>query len=310
MNSLIMPPSIKGIGLSTLAKRKPQTLLAAIQHNRRDPEGRGWRNKSDPRQIHLNQRLTGPDSTVDVVLLQGALMDSVGHTPRRKDYSQGFEVLFTTPPDFTVSYDAYFSWCLDWTRANVGDGGVLSADSHFDEGEPHLHILMVPITDGQWIGNAFATPKTWPGLQAKFGRDLELMFGLKTAPQLKGKALTAASTTVKAGLIELLAPHIAGDVLDEILKLAGRKPAGLLRVMKLNQVNGDGGEAFKRIALSAGKGSKKNAGRSHMGSKQSHMGLKLTPKKANPFLCMGSKQHSHQKQHRQRLSWNKCHSSN
>lgn len=292
MSGLVLPPSVKSIGLSALAGRKPQSLLAAAQHNRRHPEGRGWRRKSDPTQIHLNQCLLGPDSTEGVVALQEAMMASVGYTPKRKDYSQAFELLFTTPDDFTVEYLAYFAWCVEWTQDNLGRGIVLTADTHFDEGidkkTPHLHILMVPIVGGVWVGNGFTSTKTWPELQAKFGRDIGLTFGLKLLPQLKGKALTEAATAVNTRLTELLAPHLDSDVLQALLKLTRRKPAGLIGPLGMTgDRGGDGGAAFQRIALSAGKGCKTERRAKPYGIGPNAYGIENDPEKAIPFLCSG-----------------------
>ena len=258
MSGLILPPSIKGISLSKLGKRKPQSLLEAAQHNLRDVEGRGWMHKSDPAKIHLNRSLAGPGASAGVVALQEKFMVQAGYAPARRDYLQAFEVLFTTPTDFTVDYSDYFEWCLVWTRDNLGRDVVLTADTHFDEGEPHLHILVVPVVGGEWVGNVFATPKTWPKLQAKFGRDVEVAFGLKLVPQLKGKALTDAANEVKERLTELLAPHVSPAVLEALLRLAGRKPAALVGPLGITGGSGgDGGAAFKRIAMSTGKGPKR-----------------------------------------------------
>jgi len=292
MSGLVLPPAVKSIGLSTLGKRKPQSLLEAVQHNRRHPDGRGWLHKSDPTKIHLNQCLHGPGSTEGVVALHEGMMASVGYTPMRKDYSQAFEVLFTTLPDFTVDYTVFFAWCLAWTQANLGRDIVLSADSHFDEGKdgtaPHLHILMAPIVGGEWAGNGFVTTKTWPKLQAKFGRDLEAVFDIKLMPQLKGKALTEAATAVKERLTELLAPHIGLDVLQALLKLAGRKPAGLVGPLGINGgAAGDGGAAFQRTALSTGKGGKKERWTKPYGIEPNAYGIEIDREKVIPFLCSG-----------------------
>lgn len=288
MSELVLPPMAKSIGLSTLGNRKPQSLLAAAQHNRRHPDGRGWRHKSDPKKIHLNTRLTGPDTTEGVVALQEAMMARVGYAPKRRDYSQAFEAMFTTPIDFSVDCADYFEWCLAWTMDNLGDGCVLSADSHYDEGPPHLHILLTPISDGKWVGNAFTSGKAWPIVQAKFGRDLELKFGLKLVPQLKGKALTEASQAVQARLTELLAPHVNPDVLQALIKLARRKPAGLVGPLGINgERGGDGGAAFRRIAMSTGKGAKTERRSKPYGIEPNAYGIEIDRKKAIPFLCSG-----------------------
>lgn len=288
MSGLVLPPTIKGIGLSALGNRKPQTLLEAAQHNKRDPEGRGWRHKSNPKMIHLNQCLEGPGDSDGVVELQEAMMAGVGYAPKRHDYSQAFEVLFTAPADFSIDYSEYFAWCLAWIKRNLGQDIVLTADTHFDEGEPHLHILLVPIADGKWVGSGFATPKIWPKLQEQFGRDVGAAFGLKLTPQLKGKALIDAASAVRERLTELLTPHISGELLAAILRLAVRKPAGLIGPLGMTSgTGGDGGAAFKRIALSAGKGGKKERRSNPYGIEPNAYGIEIDQEKAIPYLCNG-----------------------
>lgn len=286
---LVLPPTVKSIGLSTFDNRKPQSLLAAAQHNRRHPDGRGWQRKSDPKEIHRNECLLGPETCEGVVELHAALMSGVGYTPKRHDYTQAVELLFTAPHDFAIDHRDYLVWCLGWAQENLGHGAVLSADTHFDEGidgkAPHLHILMAPIVNGEWAGSGFVTTKTWPKLQAQFGRDIELKFGLKLMPQLKGKALTEAATAVKERLTELLEGHIDPAVLAALLKLAGRKPSGLMGPLGITGgAGGDGGAAFRRIALSPGKGAKKERTSISYGIETDPANH---PEKPIPFLCSG-----------------------
>lgn len=292
MSDLVLPPASKSIGLSTLDGRKPQSLLAAAQHNRRHPDGRGWQRKSDPNAIHRNECLLGPETCEGVVQLHAEMMTAVGYTPKRKDFTQAHEILFTTPPDLKVDHRAYLAWCLEWTQANLGHDIVLSADTHFDEGKdgkaPHLHILVAPISDGKWVGNTLTSGKTWPVVQAKFGRDLELKFGLKLMPQLKGKALTDAATAVNQSLTALLARHIPPDVLQALLKLTRRKPSGLVGPLGLApRAAGDGGAAFRRIALSTGKGAKKERTSNPYGIEPNAYGFEIDQEKAIPLFCNG-----------------------
>ena len=288
----VLPPSVKGIGLSKLNKRKAQTLLDAARHNLRDSEGRGWMHKSDPAKIRQNRNLAGPSESAGVVALQAELMARAGYVPARHDYTQAFEVVFTTPTEFPVSYEKYFAWCLAWTTNNLGKDIVLNASSHFDESEPHLHILMAPVVNGDWVGSNFASTKTWPKLQAKFGLDVEAALGLKLAPQLKGRALTKAANEVKERLTELLEPHVTPDVLGALLRLAGRKPAGLLGPLGITAgYANDGGEEFKRIALSTGRGPGRERAVNPYGIEPNPYGIenrvKVDPEKADPILVYG-----------------------
>ena len=302
MDNQVLPPTVKGISLSRTGNRKSQTLLAAVQHNKRDVGGRGWRHKSEPQRICLNRCLAGPETPEGVVARHATLMAHAGYRIRRKDYLQAVEIVFTTPAEFRVDHGEYLAWCLAWLTGHYGGDITLSADAHYDEGPPHLHVLVVPVIGGQWVGSDFATPKTWPEVQAMFGVDVGAKFGLKLVPQLKGKKLADAAQKVRAALAELLQPHISGDLLAELLRLAGRRPGGLIKPLgledEMSSKSGDGGAAFKRIALSTGKGPKRERSPIPYGIKASAFdeeeipyGIEnspeIDPEKSNPILVSG-----------------------
>jgi len=105
----------KTIGLSTYGGRKPQTLLQATKHNRRDDQSeRGSRDHIDPTCTHLNRVLAGPDTPAGVVELARSLMDGAAVVMKRKDYTQAYELLFSLPASTAIDTGLFFSHCLRW----------------------------------------------------------------------------------------------------------------------------------------------------------------------------------------------------
>lgn len=260
MKEGIRAPSVKTIGLSGYNNRKKQTLLTAARHNLRDIQKElGADGHIDPGRICLNQTLAGPDTPAGVVALAKSLMDGIGYTPKRKDYTQAHEVLITLPGRSTVEAGQYFSFCLDFIVAQFGPDAILSAIVHHDEAEPHLHVLLIPIAGGQYVGSSLITKPSLAELIDKFAADALKSFGIVVMTSIKGKDRARAAQMVDKGLRVALDGIASPALLQAILKAAARHPAPFMEPLELrldDQLD-DGGAAFRRIALSTGKGAKK-----------------------------------------------------
>ena len=171
--------AVKTIGLSKRMKRKPQTLLQADKHNRRETQKeRGSRSHIDPARSHLNRRIAGPALSADVVALALARMAGAGYKPLRHDYTQAYELLFSLPAGTSIDTAVYFAQCLQWAVAQFGLDNILSADEHHDEGAPHLHILVLPMAGVRYLGSKLIDRVRLAGLRDSFA-GLALAFGLK-----------------------------------------------------------------------------------------------------------------------------------
>ena len=171
--------AVKTIGLSKRMKRTPQTLLQAVNHNRRETQKeRGSRSHIDPARSHLNRRIAGPALPADVVALAQARMAGAGYKPLRHDFTQAYELLFSLPADTSIDTAVYFGQCLQWAIAQFGLDNILSADEHHDEAAPHLHILVLPMAGVRYLGNKLIERVRLASLRDSFAK-LALAFGLK-----------------------------------------------------------------------------------------------------------------------------------
>lgn len=171
--------AVKTIGLSKRMKRKPQTLLQAVKHNRRETQKeRGARSHIDPARSHLNRRIAGPTLSADVVALALARMAGAGYKPLRHDYTQAYEALFSLPAGTSIDTAVYFAQCLQWAITQFGLDNILSADEHHDEGAPHLHILVLPMAGVRYLGSKLIDRVRLASLRDSFA-ELALAFGLK-----------------------------------------------------------------------------------------------------------------------------------
>lgn len=151
---------VKGISLSerkdphTGIKRKPQTLLMAARHNLREIQAENGADygKLDPTRIHLNELLAGPDKASDVVMLNNRLFATAGKDPakQRKDYVQASEHVLSLAPG--QEERGFFSVVVECFKGIYGDDNILNATVHRDQEQPHIHILVSPVTGGSYQG--------------------------------------------------------------------------------------------------------------------------------------------------------------
>lgn len=256
----IKPLDAKTIGASTYAGRKPQTLIQAAKHNLRAIQKElGANSHIDATRICLNEIMAGPDTPAGVAALALSLMAAAGVevSKLRKDHTQAHELLFTLSADTTVNTQDYFGRCLAWVGDQFGHDNILSAVVHLDEAAPHLHILIVPVQDGRYLGTSLIDRARLKKLRALFAAEVAPTFGLKVMEPLTGARRSRAieaiydrlKTTQNAILQNVLWDVVKADIV--------RNPARYMARLGITHVPvNDGGAEFRRIALSTGKGGK------------------------------------------------------
>lgn len=171
---------VKSIGTSTKEGRRPVTLRAAAQHNKRDGDARlAHRGMIDTELSRLNYSLAGADDPAGVVSLAQARMQAVDYVPRRKDYVQAVEFVFSLPPDTSVDHRAFFARCVGWLGDRFGQENILSADVHLDQGHPHCHALLCPILGGRWVGSKVSDKGKTAEHWESFRQEVAKAFGMK-----------------------------------------------------------------------------------------------------------------------------------
>jgi hypothetical protein len=255
---MMIRPAAKSIGLSGYGGRKKQSLLTAARHNLRDIQKElGADSHIDAGRIYLNEIIAGPDTPAGVNEFALALMAGIGYKPKRKDFTQAHELLFTLASKTQLDTRAFFRFCLDFLVAEFGLESILSAVVHHDESAPHLHVLLIPIADGEYVGSSLITKPSLEELLEKFRVSAFKAFRVRVEKPLTGQMRAQVTQTVHEGLKTMLGPHIHGAVLDAILKAAGRNPASFMAALNIAMPElNDGGAEFRRIALSTGKGGK------------------------------------------------------
>jgi hypothetical protein len=87
----------------------------------------------------------------DAVAAWRERVNTVGLGKPRKDAVRALEAVISASPEWfaQASYDDRIAWrdqSMAWAARTFGDENILSAHSHDDEGNPHLQILAIPLT--------------------------------------------------------------------------------------------------------------------------------------------------------------------
>lgn len=263
MSMVILPLGVKTIGASTYRGRKAQTLLQAARHNLRDIQKElGANSHIDATRIGLNEVIAGPGTPTGVAALALELMAGAGVEvgKLRKDHTQAHELLFTLPADSTVNTQAYFKHCHAWAVDQFGRDNILSAVIHRDESAPHMHVLIVPMDGGRYVGTSLIDRAKLAKLRAGFATDVAPVFGLRVTPPLTGAARAKVIEVIYGRLQSTHDPILNSALWLTVKADIARNPASYAARMGIvpeyTLPGNDGGKEFKRIALSSGKGGK------------------------------------------------------
>lgn len=235
-------------------------LLVAARHNKRaDQFERGSRNHIEPTKTCLNQVLAGPPTPEVVMCIARQAMDAAGVRPRKGGVA-AIEFVFSLHGDSGLDELAYFGSCLTWLARRYGSSNILSADVHFDESSPHMHILLLPLIDGRMRGSDLVDLKQWAELRARFTSEVAEAHGLR-APlmRLTGRAKIRAEQQILQELQIRSDPALKSAVWHAIRDAIGSNPRKFLTALGLQQTVADKGrgkvrpKTFTQIMTGTGK---------------------------------------------------------
>jgi hypothetical protein len=206
--------SAKSISMSKRLDRKRQTLQVAASHNLRDLQAEhGAKDNIALELSHLNVILRGPASPQEIVTNADQLKAkyAVPKQKMRADHVQALEFVISSRGDTGFDEMAYFNASLRWLIEVFTHEMVLSAVVHYDEGAPHMHVLVLPIIDGEYKGGEPIDFSRLPRLTKRFATDVGKLFGLSFVPKTK---FHKAKRTVAFNLIIDHLTHYADPLLS------------------------------------------------------------------------------------------------
>lgn len=131
----------------------------------------------DPQRSHLNRILYGAATSKEVERQARTAWNGVKKI--RKNAIHGVEVLVCLPYTYTGDAMAFFNDALAWAD-EFFQVPVLSAIAHFDEPAPHMHIILLPIIDGELQGSkVMGDLKRIQAMQNDFYASVGRKYGLR-----------------------------------------------------------------------------------------------------------------------------------
>jgi hypothetical protein len=185
-----------------------QTPIGAASHNLRkipaEMRGRAG-DRINPKRSHLNRILSGPATPAAIVSLIDRLIADAGARIMRKDQIKLFEAVIGLKEqvdDVDGFFEAAMYWMVNWFNCPL-----VSAVTHHDEAEPHMHMLFVPLRDGRLQGReVMGGPQELRRMNKEFHAQVGLRYGLTTKRHFATREREAGASAVMGRLQQALPP--------------------------------------------------------------------------------------------------------
>jgi len=265
--------AVKSIGLSTVNGRKPCTLSQAVSHNLREIQAeRGAVERIDVTRTNRNTILDGPGTAADVLVQANEALQCVDTSKLKRDHCQAIEAVFSLPEQSRIEPFQYFADCLAWAKSTMGIP-VTSAVVHYDEGAPHMHILMLPIQNGKHVGGKPIARPEVKRLRESFFLAVAGLYGLKRdTAKVRGMVKKWAVDAVLRKCNVSGFPNAIGPLWRVLQAAIERDPTDALNALGID-VN-----TIRPVD---------DAPESPIGLHPTPMGLEKAVEKTKPYLCVG-----------------------
>jgi hypothetical protein len=204
-----------------LKKIKAPALLGALKHNLREiiSTAHEHRHAIDPSKSSNNVILRGAKTSVEAKALHEQLKEKNAIKRLRRDHVAAVEVVVSTPASYSEPL-SYFEAAVVFFERFWGQP-IVSAVAHFDQPNPHVHIIVATFSQGRCIGSSLVGYRTQIAALARtFHTEVGDPFGFELKAQLNGADRLAISNKLIAQILQdperALSGHM-GHVLRKLL---------------------------------------------------------------------------------------------
>ena len=204
-----------------LKKIKAPALLGALRHNLREIAStvHEHRHAIDPSNSCHNVILRGARTSAEVKGCHDQLKETNAIKNLRHDHVAAVEVVVSAPSNYLEPVK-YFEAAVAFFE-RFWRQPVFSAVVHFDQPNPHVHILVSPFANGRLIGSSLIGYKSQiAALARSFHTEVGEPFGFALSPQLTAAERLAISDETIAQILldpeKALSGHM-GHALRKIL---------------------------------------------------------------------------------------------
>ena len=203
-----------------LKKIKAPALLGALKHNLREiiSTAHEHRHAIDPSKSSNNVILRGAKTSVEAKALHEQLKEKNAIKRLRRDHVAAVEVVLSTPASYSEPLK-YFEAAVVFFERFWGQP-VLSAVAHFDQPNPHVHIIVAPFSQGRCIGSSLVGYRTQIAALARaFHTEVGGPFGFELKAQLNAADRLAISNKFIAQILQDPERALSGHMGHALRKL-------------------------------------------------------------------------------------------
>ncbi|HEY0489316.1 MAG TPA: plasmid recombination protein [Telluria sp.] len=225
--------------VTTRSRANSHVLLNCAKHNHREMNLKGHdaaTGSIDPRRSHLNTVLVGPPTAKGVADYAADLCVQAGLQITRANATLGYELVISLPNTTTVDYVAVFNdtvaWSIEYFRVPV-----ISAVIHLDQAHPHVHLLLLPLRDGKWLGSRLIGPRAAvSAMQKSFSNVVAGKYGLFAEAQLNSETTAICREAAERVIYQFAKQprdQRAATAVDAVAALIALNPGPLLKKLAL-----------------------------------------------------------------------------
>ena len=203
-----------------LKKIKAPALLGALKHNLREiiSTNHEHRHAIDPSKSSNNLILRGATTSAEVKGFHNQLKEMNAIKSLRHDHVAALEVVVSTPASYSEPL-SYFEAAVVFFERFWGQP-IVSAVAHFDQPNPHAHILVSPFANGRLIGSSLVGYKTQiAALARSFHTEVGGPFGFELKAQLNAADRLAISNKFIAQILQDPERALSGHMGHALRKL-------------------------------------------------------------------------------------------
>ncbi|MDW3684008.1 plasmid recombination protein [Cupriavidus sp. CV2] len=212
-------------------------VRTAARHNLREIQAElGPGSRIDASRTHLNMVLSGPDNAEAVAERAANLMADAGVVKPRKNALRAVELMVSLPPESDINVAKFFADALAWAREFFAVP-ILSAITHLDEAQDHMHVLLLPLINGRMVGSDLMGDRSrLRAIQANFNEMVGARYGLRRANASRSLS-GAAKRNAARDALDCLArsPHrvTESNVRQALLNAIAANPEPVLAALGL-----------------------------------------------------------------------------
>lgn len=149
---------------------------------------------------------------------------------------QRYELIVSLPNTTTVDYVAVFNdtvaWAIEYFRVPV-----ISAVIHLDQAHPHVHLLLLPLRDGKWLGSRLIGPRSAvSAMQKSFSNVVAGKYGLLAEAQFNSETTAICREAAERVIYQFAKQprdQRAATAVDAVAALIALNPGPLLKKLAL-----------------------------------------------------------------------------